>query len=70
MSKLTLSVLGQPVPVTITQDTGPVGGYVARIDNTDYSYWGDTPAVAIIGVLAVGTMLSVMAEAANIPATI
>jgi cell division protein FtsX len=66
MFTIELTILGNVTTIEVTQDLGPVGGFIARIPNSSFSYWGQTVAMAVIGCLAVAFSADLVSQYSSI----
>lgn len=61
-----LTILGNVTIIEITQDLGPVGGFIARLQGSNFAYWGQTVPMAIIGCLAVAFAADLVSQYSSI----
>ena len=61
-----LTILGSVTVIEVTQDLGPVGGYIARLQGTTFAYWGQTVPMAVVGCLAVAFAADLVSQYSNI----
>lgn len=66
MFTIELTILGNVTIIDVTQDLGPVGGYIARLQGSSIVYWGQTVPMAVIGCLAVAFAADLVSQYSSI----
>lgn len=66
MFTIELIILGNVAVIEVTQDMGPVGGFIARLQGSNFAYWGQTVPMAVIGCLAVAFASDLVSQYSSI----